>query len=261
MLKNTISIYILIFLISFFSGCNNAMTNYEKNLYLENKLKKLSIPIKKYLPNSEVKLVESHNYKLNETMKTYVGDNMIKIKKIHYLIHEPVGFYPKKHFTIENKYTTINFSPNDLLHIDGTTTIENIKYLILTKDFIKGKILYDTNKNKIHNQLISSEYNILSKDVYIVDPSDIELYSQPINERSRIIKDKPYVNYEILFSGITKDTIRFQYREYTYDNLIKHAFSQDLTYPINTKIIRFKNLVIKIKNIGLDFIIYKIVKD
>lgn len=65
-------------------------------------------------------------------------------------------------------------------------------------------------------------------------------------------------NYEIVFTGRDADSMRFQYREYTTDDMARPAFSQDLTYPVSSPTIRFRGVVIAVDNVGVDSISYRV---
>lgn len=66
-------------------------------------------------------------------------------------------------------------------------------------------------------------------------------------------------NYEIVFTGRDAGAMRFQYREYTSEDMARAAFSQDLTYPVSATTIRFRGLVIDVLELGPDSIRYKVV--
>lgn len=65
-------------------------------------------------------------------------------------------------------------------------------------------------------------------------------------------------NYEIIFTGRDAGSIRFQYREYTSDDMARAAFSQDLTYPASASTIRYRNLTIAVDAVGSDSITYRV---
>ena len=68
-------------------------------------------------------------------------------------------------------------------------------------------------------------------------------------------------NFEIVFTGRDASAIRFQYREFTNDNLARPAFSQELSYPLDARQFRFRDMAIEIDKIGVDEIIYRVVRD
>lgn len=62
----------------------------------------------------------------------------------------------------------------------------------------------------------------------------------------KAIDDEPYENFEIIYSGMDGQSMRFIYREYTLDNLARPAFTQDFSYPADTPNVRFKKLSIDV---------------
>lgn len=82
-----------------------------------------------------------------------------------------------------------------------------------------------------------------------------------IVKESQIDSTQGFTNFEIVFNGITKDAINLLYREYTPDNMARPAFYQNLTYPIDTEIIRFQNIRIKIHTISNESISYTVLED
>ncbi len=61
-------------------------------------------------------------------------------------------------------------------------------------------------------------------------------------------------NFEILYSGRDGGALRFQYREYTSDNMARDAFSQALTYPSDATTIRFRDYVMEVNSVDADSI-------
>lgn len=49
-------------------------------------------------------------------------------------------------------------------------------------------------------------------------------------------------NYEIVYLGQDGPSLKFEYREYTNDDLARAAFSQSLSYPKSAKTFRFRDL-------------------
>ncbi|MDN5923695.1 MAG: hypothetical protein L0H70_01700 [Xanthomonadales bacterium] len=68
-------------------------------------------------------------------------------------------------------------------------------------------------------------------------------------------------NFEIIYSGATKDIINLLYREYTPDNMARTAFAQNLTYDRSSPFIQFRNLQIKVLDANNESIRYVVVAD
>ncbi len=58
--------------------------------------------------------------------------------------------------------------------------------------------------------------------------------------------------------GISDKSMNLLYREYTKDNMAREAFFQNLTYPLATRTIRFKNIQIAVAEVTDDHIRYSV---
>lgn len=65
-------------------------------------------------------------------------------------------------------------------------------------------------------------------------------------------------NFEIVFTGRDAGAMRFQYREYTSQDMARPAFSQELSYPATARTIRFRGMAIEVLELGEDSITYKV---
>lgn len=79
---------------------------------------------------------------------------------------------------------------------------------------------------------------------YSPDPPGVQL--RPDTGSSVINTTAGYINFELVYSGATKDSIRLLYREFTASDLARPAFSQDLVYERDSPTIRFRNVLIKV---------------
>lgn len=80
-------------------------------------------------------------------------------------------------------------------------------------------------------------------DIVCVKPSKIAFDPTTIDN---IVKGTSFINFELIYSGASKDTINLLYREYTPDDLARAAFSQNLTYDRSSSSIRFRDLQIRV---------------
>jgi len=89
----------------------------------------------------------------------------------------------------------------------------------------------------------------------VVSPSDLRFADVTRVDESSIAAGE---NYEIIFTGRDASALRFQYREYTSQDMARPAFSQDLSYPIDAPTVRFRGLTIDVISVGPDSITYKV---
>lgn len=78
---------------------------------------------------------------------------------------------------------------------------------------------------------------------YDFTPATVKL--SPITAE-QVSADRGYLNFEIVYSGSTKDEINLLYREYTPQDMARPAFSQSLTYARDADTIRFRDIKIAV---------------
>lgn len=76
-----------------------------------------------------------------------------------------------------------------------------------------------------------------------------------------ISAEKGYVNFEILYSGKDNNSIHAIYREYSQDNLARVAYFQNLTFPADSPMIRYKNIQIKVHSSDGEKLTYTVIND
>lgn len=203
--------------------------------------------------------VKQTSYKLNVPLTRYIGDPIINKKDYRIIVYSP-------------KVVEVM---NDLNVQD-----ENGNHVYSGKAHTRFKIIGQAFENNTKNYLIKL-YNPYMPIIIGIDSTGnysgltigpmsrkiARLSFTPENVKFRYVNsnsidsNSPYINYEIIFTGMTNQSINLLYREYTLDNLAKPAFYQNLSYPTNTKIIRFKKLKIQVHKIDNQQIHYTVVED
>ncbi len=84
----------------------------------------------------------------------------------------------------------------------------------------------------------------------------------PILKRLEVVKDKPYENWEIIFTGRVGENITLVYREFTPDDLAKPAFYQNLTYNLEKeKTFQFRKLRVEVLRVSNEAMTFKVLSD
>ena len=60
------------------------------------------------------------------------------------------------------------------------------------------------------------------------------------------VSEKGYLNHELVFTGVGSNGISLLYREYTFEDMARSAFKQELVYPKDTDEIRFRSYQIEV---------------
>jgi hypothetical protein len=80
---------------------------------------------------------------------------------------------------------------------------------------------------------------------YTYSPAPADVTLRPDSSTSTV-STAGFINYEIVYSGATKDSMRLLYREYTPQDLVRPAFTQDLVYERGSPTISFRNTLIRV---------------
>ena len=76
-----------------------------------------------------------------------------------------------------------------------------------------------------------------------------------------VLGSSSFINFEIIYSGATKDTINLLYREYTPDNMARAAFTQNLTYDRVSSSVRFRDVQIRVLDANNESMRYVVESD
>ncbi|MGL6100225.1 MAG: hypothetical protein ACRCZ9_13060 [Fusobacteriaceae bacterium] len=200
----------------------------------------------------------SKNYELNKPQSVYVGEELLKVATKEY-----ASFTELPTFVSQENTRISALAGNEINTIPAGQKISS-SYTTLKG----GKSYYML---PIINKADTSGLNIQSY-LYLEKRALLGMMKLPI----RISNDVPFkqventikfsdinglLRYEIIYNGISGDTIKFSYLEFTADNLARSAFYQELNYNKKDKTIRFKKIEIEILKLTNNEITYKVVKD
>ena len=218
------------------------------------------------ITTKKIKVIENKNYTVNDKKTVYVGESMIKEKNYFIYEYSSSMMSPLNEYTMQSKSDiTFRGDKSSTYEIMGTTIIDDKKYTALyynthlPRKYESFKLLIDEN-NMLYNKVLNGDMNIVMIWDFDITPKQVSFTpTQNSQKQSDILKDKPYINYELIYSGINKDTIRLLYREYTVDDMARASFFQELTYPKNSNFIRFKKMKIKIHNVTGEQITFSVI--
>lgn len=94
--------------------------------------------------------------------------------------------------------------------------------------------------------------------VYKINPPNTRFHPTKVQH---ILKDASFTNMELIYSGLSNDALQLLYREYTSDNLIRPAYTQELSYPPDAKIISFRTFKIDVKEASAERLVYIVMND
>ena len=219
----------------------------------------------KIQPASTSRLPEEHivqkNYTIGQIQTVNVGDYIVRHKD-YYIIKSTKGVLKAdKDFNIPG----YNFTKNDEFKILGETEYQHEKYWLINFD--------NSPMNQFMTRMINQNGTLSDRFVYFnmfgpeVHPMSSKIAMSPPDvifsktTSTSVNESSGFINFELIYSGKDANSINLHYREYTPDNLIRAAYSQDLKYPADSKSIRFKNIQMQIYEATSEHLRYSVDKD
>jgi len=211
---------------------------------------------------SEVKPVQSKNYTLGKVQTAVVGDPIIRVKGYTETKVTGGAYTPDHAFSVGSAFIRIDGFTDQKYPARGVRDVRGGTYRVVE---MPGP------NNTSYGLQIDADGHISSKVLnfgpagpvemiysFSVTPPDVRLLPTTSTSQSMAATDE---NFEIVFNGIDGQAMHMQYREYTSDNLARPAFSQELSYPLSTKTIRFRKLLLNVERISPNEITYIVVSD
>jgi len=208
------------------------------------------------------------NYEINQEQTRFVGQEIVKVKDYTVIRKTTDKFKPSNNFFIGlTKESFLQGNENQPIEILGTVQVDDRTYYLVQSVKYEFLLLFTADGRFTGSLAVRSMGPLHSAKEISLYHTEGPIKITPANTTFELIKDETidkqagYTNYEIIFTGVTKDTINLLYREYTPDDLARPAFYQNLTYPVDTLLIRFKQLKIKVVAVSNESIKYIVVED
>jgi len=207
--------------------------------------------------------VFAKNYSINEPQVKFIGEAIVSMKD--FMLNK--SFVPKLKASQEFKVIdqllskAMYVGAKDSIYpivgqMEDAGTHETLNLIRMPNtEFL---VRYAINESGYFNGTLVGAMNQLMFQTLKFVPDTVK-FQQVVEEE--VDMKSLYVNFEIIFTGMTNQSINMLYREYTPDNLAKPAFYQNLTFPTNSTYIRFKNVKIRIEDIDTQQIKYTVLTD
>jgi hypothetical protein len=198
------------------------------------------------------------NYELGAEKSAYVGEEIIKVMDYYIISRQLNKVRANDDFTVSVFGSgSYHVSKGETFSILGVTEqSDGLQYVIMFPGMIYIKFCINTD-GTISDRLIGQFNQKLVYSPSIV-PRNASLSVVSVEE---IDASKGYINYELVFTGISENNINILYREYTKEGMAREAFYQNLTYPIDSKSIRFKNILLSVMGVSSEQIDYRVMRD
>jgi hypothetical protein len=211
----------------------------------------------------------SKNYILNEKRTAYIGQNIISVKKNskNDLEVQQVNIPEKIHgdYTGKRKLeiNSKTYQLSQIVNYDETTGAGDSGrafYILPTEknqdDWLWG-LLIDENGQIFEKALYCYNNSMLwFPSILTITPNTTFPFRQSNN-----INLGHNALLEVVYTGKNDVSLNFTYKEYTYDNLARPSFFQNINYEASVKKIRFKGFVLQIHEASNEKLTYSVIED
>ncbi|MEZ7195564.1 hypothetical protein [Pseudodesulfovibrio karagichevae] len=202
------------------------------------------------------------NYELNKSITANVGEAIVRVKDYYEKTIQTNSLVPSYDFSITfNQYTFLKGKEGVPIPIVGMVTDDKMRTFTLLQSTWNNQLLIPVGEDGHYHGGSAFIYNTG------VAVGDGKIGIMPVNTtfaketKKEIDTTSGFINYEIVYTGMSSDSINFLYREYTPDDMARPAYYQNLTYPIGAKFIRFKSTKISVIQVDEAAIKYAVVEE
>ncbi len=209
---------------------------------------------------SRVEQIDFKNYEIDKRQKAFVGEQIIARKSYKAVIKSNL-VKAMNDFTLSGGVATTSINlvamTGDTFRIAGYNELNNPVVNIPGSNFMFG---IDSNGNWDMTVMSPSFWTspIGSGSQYNIFPENTTFQKV---ESTMPFSEAGYINHEIVFTGIGASGLNLIYREYTFENMARSDFKQELIYPIDTKQIRFRNYLISVHSVDSSEIEYTVAQE
>lgn len=208
--------------------------------------------------SSETRQVRDANYQVGVERTVVVGDAIIRVRDFAETVTETASMEANENFQISGGVVTIPIARGERLPVFGQRDVDGVAYTVVRKGEFGIQVAPDGSVGP-------GVINGLGTDIQVVmayrfsTSSPTARFRRVVDTRSQ--RTPTGSNFEIVFNGIDGQAMRFQYREYTANDMARPAFFQELSYPLGTRTLRFREMVINVAAIDAQQIRYTVASD
>ena len=222
-------------------------------------------------PEITRKIDERHiyvrNYEVDTPSEVNVGDAMIQVKDYWIEISESPFASPTGPVSLSGGETLISLQLGRSYPIVGNIEFDGEPYDVVVTDDGPGALgirwgVLMKKDGSVKNRVVGLSPTLSNPVVNawtmeISDPSVVLVREQVESVKSAA----GYTNFELIYTGVGRETLNLTYREFSPEGLARVAFFQNLTYDASAEFITFKTLRIRILEADSERIRFLVVSD
>lgn len=217
-------------------------------------------PSPRVQPVTTSEQVVERSYTLGKEQTAFVGGTMARVKDFRLETTTRQGsLHASQDFTLFYPVLgpTVHVKTTDVISVVGTTERNGVTYRLITLPGMSAVKLLLAWDGRLEGSGLGIGNSRMGYN-YSTNPGGVAF--RPDTSTSTV-SSAGYLNFELIYSGVTKDSIRLLYREYTQSDMARPAFSQDVVYERDATSIRFRNMQIRVIQASGEQIRYAVLED
>jgi len=202
--------------------------------------------------------VRERDYIIGVERSVVVGNSIVRVRDYLESVTETPSMVASQDFQLSGGPVTMRFRQGEQLAIIGERVVDGRNYTVAAKDNAFGIQIADDGT--IAPGVLNNVNVAPVVMVYQFQPNPAGARFTRATDR-QVSRSPRGQNFEIVFNGIDGQAMRFQYREYTAEDMARPAFYQELSYPLNTRTVRFRDIVIQVAAVDAQQIRFTVTAD
>jgi len=196
------------------------------------------------------------NYELGRQQSAFVGKEIINVTRCDSFqpsasTDQIISLKGNDRYVRPQTYSTVGSIP-----ISGTVIIDKNTYYVVRPDNSEWGIVISDTGEIYGSALYGFNYNLL----YF--PPDISISPKRYEYSALCARYTPSaISFSLIYTGKNDISLNAIYREYSYKDMARPAFFQNITYQADAKQIRYRDFVIKIDDVSNEKITYTVLED
>jgi hypothetical protein len=225
------------------------------------------VPVKPVNASFASDRVFQKNYALGVQQAVYVGQPVVRFKDYLVKVRHGAHMRATKTFKVKQAmsgWTEVSANADLLivasLEKDGVTY--NLARLTDHNDGSYTAVLVGPDGvpyRKLAGKVPPMENPVLMAGTVVFDPADVRFLQGP--DESVIDENAGFTNYELIYGGTDGRAFTLTYREYSPQDLIRPAFTQQLSYENGSSAIRFRETKIQVHSVTSEQLSYTVLSD
>lgn len=205
------------------------------------------------------------NYKVGVAQTVNVGEALIKVQDYWLESTESPVMVPNRSVSVTGPLNDVRLMAGVKYPVRGSFALEGVSYTVVgltERPMPLQPVLLVRPDGSVHKRILLTHKDLtgyvpILSDMTVSDPSArlSSVASESVSLR------KGYENFEILYTGISTNSLNLTYREFSPEGLARVAFFQNLTYDATAKNITFKKFRIAVGKATSESITFTVLQD